>query len=322
MTGEKMDAKNGHMIRALGYLYTIVEASEKGYAVAASSVKNRAIKVLFNTQASKRAQYKEEIFAEMQRLGGRTRPRQNILGAVHRGRIAIFAAMTIGEQNIERVVLKEVILGERVARYTYKRTLRHKLSDATRALLQRQYEDIRGMVDRAQLMRGKNDKQLVIRLYDTEANAEEAIRRLKASGYGAETIKKIPLTHIELYPDHGIKVTETTLSGAVGGSIWGGVSGLLASLNILFDPQNLMNVPESVSPALMALIAMLGLICAGIFIGGGIGFFIGSGVKDEDTYLYQDGVLKGNMFVEILTEQARASQAWQLLAQVNMEART
>jgi hypothetical protein len=145
---------------------------------------------------------------------------------------------------------------------------------------------------------------------------------LKSSGYAAETIKKIPLTRIELYPDHGIKVTETTLSGAVGGSIWGGVSGLLAALNILWDPQNVMNVTDAVSPALMALIAMLGLICAGIFIGGGIGFFIGSGVKDQDAYFYQDSVLKGHVFVEILTEPARASQAWQLLAQVNMEART
>jgi hypothetical protein len=117
-------------------------------------------------------------------------------------------------------------------------------------------------------------------------------------------------------------VTETTLSGAVGGSIWGGVSGVLAALNILWDPQNVMNVTESVSPVLMAAIAMLGLVCAGVFIGGGIGFFIGSGVKDEDAYFYQDGVLKGNVFVEILTDTSRASQAWQLLAQVNMEART
>jgi uncharacterized protein (TIGR02284 family) len=317
-----MNTKNGNLIRSLSYLYKIVEASEKGYAVAASSVKNRAIKVLFNTQAARRAHCKEEIFAELQRLGRKNRPQSTILGAIHRGRIAIFAAMTIGEQNIEKVVLKEVALGERVARYTYKRILRQALPEGTRGLLQKQYEETREMVDRVQLMRGKDEKQLVIRLYDTEASADEAIRRLKSSGYAAEAIKKVPLTHIELYPDHGIKVTETTLSGAVGGSVWGGISGVLAALNILWDPQNVMNVTGAVSPELMAMIAMLGLICAGIFIGGGIGFFIGSGVKNEDAYFYQDGVLKGHVFVEILTEPSRASQAWHLLAQVNMEARS
>lgn len=316
-----MNIKNASLINSLSYLYTIVEASEKGYAVAASSVKNRAIKVLFKSLASKRAHYKDEILTELQQLGRKNRPGNSILGAVHRGRIAIFAAMTIGEQNIEKVVLKEVALGERVARYTYKRILRQNLSEGIRALLQKQYEEIREMVDRVQLMRGKNEKQLVIRLYDTDANADEAIRRLKNSGYAAETIKKVPLTHVEIYPESGVKVSETTLSGAVGGSIWGMVTGFLAAFNILADPQSPLNLADTISPFQMAFIVMLGLICAGIFIGGGIGFFIGSGVKDEDTYLYQDGVLKGNMFVEIVTEPARASKAWHVLAQVNMEAR-
>lgn len=316
-----MNTKNGSLINSLSYLYTIVEAGEKGYAVAGASVKNRAIKVLFKSLASKRANYKEEIFAELQRLGRKSHPANSMLGAVHRGRIAIFAAMTIGEQNIEKVVLKEVELGERVARYAYKRVLRQELSEGIHALLQKQYKEIQEMVDRVQLLRGKDEKQLVIRLYDTEANADEAIRRLKASGYGADIIKKVPLTHVEIYPESGIKVSETTLSGAVGGAVWGMVTGFLAAFNILADPQSPLNLADTIPPLQMALIAMFGLICAGVFIGGGIGFFIGSGVKDEDTYLYQDGVLKGNMFVEILTEPARASRAWHVLAQVNMEAR-
>lgn len=316
-----MNIKNGNLIRSLSYLYRIVEASEKGYAVAACSVKNRAIKVLFKSLASKRAKYKEEILAELRLLGRQNRPYNSILGAVHRGRIAIFAAMTIGEQNIEKVVLKEVALGERVARYTYKRILRQGISEGLRALLQKQYEEIREMVDRVQLMRGKNEKQLMIRLYNTEGNADEAIRRLKASGYAGDTIKKVPLTHVQIYPENGVKVSETTLSGAVGGSIWGFVTGFLAAINILTYPESPLNLSSTISPLLMAFINMFALICTGVFIGGGIGFFIGSGVKDEDTYLYNDGVLKGNMYVEILTEPDRASKAWHVLAQVNMEAR-
>jgi len=317
-----MNTKDGNEINALSRLYKIVEASEKGYAVAGSAVKNRAIKVLFKSHASRRADYKEEIWSELQRLGRKTRPRSSVLGAIHRGRVTIFAAMTIGEQNIEKVVLKEVFLGERFARYIYKRTLQHDFSGAMQTILQRQYDDIRAMVERVQLMRGKDGRQLVVRLYDTEGTADEAVRRLKSSGYAAETIKKIPLDSVEIYRESGVRVFDTFLSGAVGGSIWGMVTGFLAAFNILVYPQSPLNLSAAISPALMALIDMLGLIGAGIFIGGGIGFFIGSSVKDEDTYLYQDGVLKGNMFVEVVTDTSRASTAWQLLAQVNMEART
>jgi uncharacterized protein (TIGR02284 family) len=317
-----MNINHGNVIGALRYLYQIVEASERGYAVAASSVKNRAIKVLFKSHAAQRAQYKEEIYIEMQRLGVKTRPGSSILGAIHRGRVTIFATMTIGEQNIEKVVFKEVALGERVARYTYKRTLRLDLPEETRAILQRQYEEIRVLLDRVQLMRGRNGKQLVLRLYDTAEDAEKAIQKLKASDYAPETIKKLPFDPVEkVYSENGIKVTETTLSGAVGGAVWGAVSGFLAAFSILRDSENFFNIAE-VSPELMALIAFLGLVAAGMFVGGGIGFFIGSGAKDQDKYLYADGLQRGQMLVEITTETSRASQAWHLLAQVNMEART
>lgn len=317
-----MNVNHGNVIRALRYLYQIVEASERGYAVAASSVKNRAIKVLYKSHAAQRAQYKEEIFAEMQRLGANTRPGSSILGAIHRGRVTIFATMTIGEQNIEKVVFKEVALGERVARYTYRRTLHLDLPEQTRAILQRQSEEIRALLERVQLMRGRHGKQLVVRLYDTAEDADKAIHNLKASHYAPETIKKLPLDPVEkIYSENGIKVTETTLSGAVGGAIWGAVSGFLAAFSILRDPENFFNLAE-VSPELMALIAFFGLVAAGMFVGGGIGFFIGSGAKDQDKYLYADGLLHGHMLVEIVTETSRAAQAWRLLAQVNMEART
>jgi uncharacterized protein (TIGR02284 family) len=315
-----MNINHGNVISALRYLYQIVEASERGYAVAASSVKNRAIKVLFKSYAAQRAQYREEIFIEMHKLGAKTHPGSSLLGAIHRGRVTIFATMTIGEQNIEKVVFKEVALGERVARYAYKRTLRLNLPEETRTILQRQYEEIRILMDRVQLMRGKSGKQLVLRLYDTAASADKAIHNLKASDYAPETIRKFPLDPVEkVYSENGIKVTETVLSGTVGGAVWGAVSGFLAAFSILRDPGNFFNIAE-VSPELMALIAFLGLVAAGMFVGGGIGFFIGSGAKDQDKYLYADGLLHGQILVEIITETWRAPQAWRLLAQVNMEA--
>ena len=65
---------------ALIYLHKYVEAGEKGYAVVASNVRNRALKVLYRAYAQQRLKFKEEIFVEIQRLGGPTRPQSNILG--------------------------------------------------------------------------------------------------------------------------------------------------------------------------------------------------------------------------------------------------
>jgi len=318
-----MNTTDGSVIHTLGQLYKIVEAGERGYVGAAANVKNRAIKMLFKSYAQKRAEFKEELFAEMQRRGATERPSGSILATIHRGRVRIFAAMTIGEENIERVVLKEVLFGERVARRTYERILQRDLPEETRAMVQRQFDQVQRAMEQVQNMYGKNGKRLVMRMYDTKADADEAIHRLMLSEYPPESIKKESVAPLEIYTGEKPKVIETVLSGAVGGMIWGGVSGLLSAGTILQLSRSGQNifVPDTVSPALFALIAFLGLLAAGAFIGGSLGFFLGTGVKDEDTYFYGESVQHGQVLVEVLTDAARASPAWKLLARVNMESR-
>ena len=92
---------------ALTHLYKIVEAGEKGYAVVASNARNRALKILFQSYSQQRLKFKEEIFEEIQQLGGQTRPKSSVLGMIHRGRIDIFATLTIGDENVERVLLAQ-----------------------------------------------------------------------------------------------------------------------------------------------------------------------------------------------------------------------
>jgi len=316
-----MNTTDSNTVRALSNLYKIVEAGERGYAVAAASVKNRAFKVLFKSYAQKRAQYKEEIFAEMQRLGGTTHPVSSILGAIHRGRITIFAAMTIGEENIERVVLKEVLLGESVARRTYENTLKRPLPEETRALVERQLDEILKLIDQVQLMYGKNGKRLVIRLYDTKADADEAVRRLRVSEFPPESIQEVPIPAVEVYTGGGPKLVETVLSGATGGSIWGAVSGVAAAITVFQMAQYGQSLTNNFPTPIVALLAFLGLMAAGIFVGGNLGLFLGLGVGNEDNYLYKDGLQNGRVLVQVLTDASRASPAWHLLAQVNMEAR-
>lgn len=304
--------------RSLNHLYQLVEASEKGYAVAACSVKNQALKVLFKSYAKKRATFKEEIWAEMQRLGSNLRPARSILGAIHRGRVTIFAVMTIGEENVERVVFREILLGEKIARYFYEQVLKKDLPDNTRRIIQSQSEDVVQLINQIQSMLGKNGKKLIVWLYDTEKDADKAIGKLKTSGYFVQVIEKQNLSATQMYTEKSIKVFETALSGAVGGAIWATVGGFLILLTRLQTYQP--DAGNVSSPLQIAFLSSLGLLIAGIFIGGMLGFFIGSGIKDEDAYLYNESINHELVLVQVLADSSRASFARELLHRVEIEA--
>src|SRR6266498_2591413 len=233
-----MTMSNGQTRKALSSLYRIVEAGERGYAVAAANVNNRGLKLLFKSFAQQRANFKTEIFKEMQRLDRNVQPpRGSILAMIHRGRIDIFAALTIGDENVEQVVLKEVLLGEGVALRAYENTLRQALLPEMREIVAHQLEDLQRVVEQIKLMRGREDKRLLVRLYDTEADADRAVQLVKEAGFDYEPIEKVRVAKaIMLYNGKGTTIRETILSGAVGGAFWGAVIGFLAVLGVLNLP--------------------------------------------------------------------------------------
>jgi uncharacterized protein (TIGR02284 family) len=305
---------------ALAYLYKIVEAGERGYAVVASNVRTRALKILYKSYAQQRLQFKEEIFAEIQRLGSHARPKSIFFGLVHRGRIDIFAALTIGDENVAKVVLKEVLLGEKVAVKAYEKTLKKDLPLETREMLERQFDEVRKIVEQIRLIKGQNGKRLVLRLYDSKTDADEALQSLKSAGFSEKAIEMESWNHgihSELYKGQGSTILETIIAGAVGGTIWGIVAGGLAAIGIIQ-----ISAFSSEKAALMSIVlTILGLIAAGIFIGGMIGLFIGLGIKSDDNYLYQDSLQHGDVVVRAIVDTHRVSRAWRIMEQVGMEAR-
>ncbi|MDQ3004627.1 MAG: PA2169 family four-helix-bundle protein [Chloroflexota bacterium] len=310
---------NIHYVRkVLADLYKIVEAGEKGYAAVASNVSNRALKVLFKSHVQQRVNFKEEILAEIRRLGGDAEPGSSVLGMIHRGRIDIFATLTIGAENVEKVLLKEVMLGEGVAIRAYENTLKKELPPETRSMLERQFEDLRKVVDQVRLLRGQNGKRLVLRLFDSRSDAEQALQSLKRAGIAENTIKLEDFNSpaLDAYKDRGTTISETVLSGAVGGAMWGTVAGLLAAVGIMRIAA--LN-QEGVSLTIL-IVAFLGLIAAGSFIGGMIGLFIGWSVSSQDTYV-SDAVQNGEMLVRTVTDESLASKAWRIMNQVAMESK-
>jgi len=310
--------------KVLSYLCRIVEAGERGYAVAASNVSNRALKILFQTFAQQRAHFKDELIAEIQRLGGHAHVSSSFLGIVHRGRIDIFAALTIGAENVEKVVLKEVMIGERVALRTYEKTLKQDLPPDTRELVMRQFEEVRRVVDQVRLMRGRNGKQMEVRLYDSNADAEKAVQALKKAGIDKNEIEMEnlnPEKPMELYSGRGTTILETIISGAVGGAVWGTVAGILAAIGIFQMASFGLGNATPTSLQLVAAISVLGLIVGGSFIGGMIGLFIGWGVASEDRYVNDYTLKNGQVFMRAIVGEAVASSTWQIMNQVAMESR-
>ncbi|HEU0295025.1 MAG TPA: PA2169 family four-helix-bundle protein [Anaerolineales bacterium] len=307
-----------HARNVLISLYKIVEAGEKGYAVVASNVRNRALKILFQACSQQRQKFKEEIFEEIQQLGGQARPKSSVLGMIHRGRIDIFSHFTIGDENVERMLLKEVLLGERVAVRAYERTLEQDLPPEAHALIDRQFREVRQVVDQMQRLRGQNGKRLVLRLYDTRKDAEQAFQSLKNAGISQQAIKIEDYSPPALEPSESPPTTifETILSGAIGGQIWGVVAGVLAAATIV----GIAALNQGQASPVVALVAMLVLMAQGALVGGMIGLFIGWGVTSQDKYVAET-VKQGEVLMQTLIDESLASKAWKIMNQVAVAAR-
>ncbi len=319
-----MEATNRHAIRALDRLHAILDAGEKGYAVAAANVNNRALKMLFKGYARQRAEFKQELRDQIERLGADIHSFVAVLAMIHRGRINIFAALTIGEEKRERVVMKEVLIGERAALRTYERVIDSGLPARLNEVVRRQYDAIQRVVSEVELLRGKDGKQEAVRLFDTTQDARRAMESLRQAGFDSGAVERYQVDGAAMSYDGGRQRTlfETILSGAAGGALWGAVSGALAGFGVLSLPG------LALQHAALALREMawagtaLGAIIAGGFVGAMLGTFIGWGILGGDDYLSAETRQDGQVMLKVRAEEKQAEQASQIMAKANREARS
>lgn len=314
-----MATTNEEAVNALSHLYRILEAGERGFATAAANANTRELKILFKSYALQRAKFKSEVEDALRQLGRDSMPRPSLLGAIHRGRVAIFAGMTIEEEGRRRVILKEAAFGERYAVQAYQRTLGAELPPETRALIERQFEDVRKVVEQIHLMQGKDGKALVIKLFDSEKEAEKAEQSLVEAGFAKEDIEKVALNNsFELYDGQGTTIPETILSGAFGGVIWATLIGILAGLGAVQSSfQEVLGITSAVGVFFLVLFAT---IILGAIGGGIIGLAIGSALHEEDTHIYQQSFLQGRYLVSGVADTDSAVQAGQMLDQIKASA--
>jgi uncharacterized protein (TIGR02284 family) len=268
------------VLRALRNLYQIADAGEKGYATAASNMAVPALKILFKLHAQQRLTFKEEILAELRRLGDTAQPGVSIPGAIHRGRVAIFAGMSEPDGQ-ERVILKEVAQGERAAERAYHQALAQFLPDDTRRLVERQYKDVAKASAKMRCLRDDAQRRTAMRLAHSEQDTRQVVQRLISGGFDPNEIEAMEINDRVLYDGRGATQAETILSGIVGGALWGGIMGILAGFGVVTT------APIATNAVILTwLLTALAFLLIGAFISVVLAFYISVSIQGSDNYQY------------------------------------
>jgi uncharacterized protein (TIGR02284 family) len=308
------------VVHSLGRLARINVASAKGFNVTAENVKNRGLKVLLKSFAQERAQFAADLRNEMEKLkpGSSTKETLSLsqmLGSLHRGWINIKSAMTIGQPSTERVVLSEVQRGEAVARGRYGDVLEKGLPEPVRQMVLQQFEEIQGDGQRIDKLAGEGQHRTVVRLFDTEAAARQAVNALEEAGFDDATIEHVTLQDVArvfIGEDSNLR-RESMIAGALLAAIIVTVLAIIAS--VLTELLSTQSLPQIVGLSLGEII-LLALVLGAAF-GGLFGAVIGVGITEEDAHRYADSLMRGNILLFVETTADKADQASAILKRVN-----
>lgn len=310
-----MAASDQQVARYLNNLRRLCMAGERGFEVVARNVTNRGLKVLLKSYAQQRADFAAALQAEIKALGGKVSGGRSIRGVIHRGRINIRGALTIGPLNVEQAVLGETKQGEKAVARAYESVLSKDLPAGVRELVQSQFDGIRAVGEELELLKRRGDRQLVVRLFDSESDAGAAIAALESAGFSRDDIETVDMNRLTIYEGEGSTVGETIASGAFGGALWGGLVGAVAGISVLF-------IPMMAGNAAMAwgLIALAGLFFGALF-GAILGWWIGLGISEADVYIYDSSIRHGAILLRLLSVPDRSTEATRILHEINCAAR-
>jgi hypothetical protein len=136
----------------------------------------------------------------------------------------------------------------------------------------------------------------VVGLFQNQADAERAIRRLKEEGFSESQIGvaiKDRHQQQDLVEGTGTQAAESAATGAIGGGVLGGVIGLLAGVGALAIPGV---GPIIAGGTLASTLAGAGI---GAAAGGLLGALVGMGVPEEDARHFDEGFRAGGTLVTV-----------------------
>ncbi len=316
-----MSATHNRAIAALNQLVKLSHNSEAGFRVTAENVNNRGLKTLLKAYAKQRALFAEELHAEVIRLGGVVKKRRSVLGMTHRGWILIKASLTLGEHNVEQVVLAEAHRGERYAQKQYKQALQQELPAATHALLERHYETLQAVGQQIFDMAVNPDYRLVVRLFNSDADVDKAENALQEAGFSQKAISTMVFnTAVSQYQINAKRSTvlEMMAIGSLGGAVMGGLVGLMMGLGIWLMPSLGMSSMTGSAPInTVGILIVIGAVIGALFMTFAA-TLMGLSASEQDAYLYDDSLKNGQTLLMVFTDPGHADEAADIMHQVNL----
>ena len=139
------------IISTINGLIETLKDGQEGFKQAAEAVKDANMKSLFLEYSQQRARFAGELQAEARQLGeSDPETSSSATGAMHRAWINLKSAVTSGNDHS---ILAECERGEDSAVSEYKDALENGLSSPIRAIVSRQFSEIKSAHDRVKQLR-------------------------------------------------------------------------------------------------------------------------------------------------------------------------
>ena len=158
----------------------------------------------------------------------------------------------------------------------------------------------------------------IVGLFDTFAHAQSAVNDLISAGVSRDDISVVANNATGEFGSHetahGVNVAQGVndlAKGAVKGGLYGGLTGLAATIALALVP--------GIGPiaAIGPLAAFLGGATIGATAGGILGGLTGLGVPEHEAAYYAEGIRRGGTLVTVHAEDALANEATAILNRHN-----
>ena len=150
--------------------------------------------------------------------------------------------------------------------------------------------------------------QTVSRVYDSYAQARNAVAALEAAGVRSSEVSLVANKYVsEQYADVN-EVSPTATGAGIGGALGGG-AGLLAGLGLLAIP----GLGPVVAVGWLASLAVGA--AAGAAAGGLVGALISAGMPEEHAHVYSESVRRGGTLVSAKVEDRDVARIQSILDQ-------
>jgi hypothetical protein len=150
--------------------------------------------------------------------------------------------------------------------------------------------------------------QTVSRVYDSYAQARNAVAAIEAAGVPSSEVSLVANKHVSDKYDDVTEVSKTATGAGIGGAVGGG-AGLLAGLGLLAIP----GLGPVVAVGWLASLAVGA--AAGAAAGGLVGALISAGIPEEHAHVYSESVRRGGTLVSAKVEDRDGSRIQSILDQ-------